>query len=159
MNSRTEQALAYFHEGYNATMDQLKAEGEFAVSVYMKYYQEILELINKERAAVGVAPLTLDVDLCQIASFRAVEMEYSNKFSHERPDGSGCFAVTQFYKISYGHLAENIAQGYASPKSVVNAWKKDATDYSYMLDARFTKLGVGHSDVGIHKEWVTIFSD
>jgi len=151
--------ILYFHEGYNATMDQLKAEGELAVTVYMDYYQEILELVNKERAAAGVAPLVLDEGLCHVASFRAAELEYSNKFSHERPDGSGCFNVTQFYKITYKHLAENIAQGFGSPKSVVKAWKKDATDYSYMLDARFTKLGVGHSDAGIHKEWVTVFSD
>jgi len=34
--------ILYFHEGYNATMDQLKAEGELAVTVYMDYYQEIV---------------------------------------------------------------------------------------------------------------------
>ena len=151
--------ILYFHEGYNATMDQLKAEGILAVEIYMEYYQEILELINKERAAAGVAPLTLDVNLCHVASFRAAELEYSGKFTHVRPDGSGCFNVTQFYGITYRHFAENIAQGYATPKSVVNAWKKDATDCAYMLDARFTKLGVGHSDAGINKEWVTVFSD
>lgn len=149
----------YFHDGYCATTEELKAEATFAVGVYMEYYQEILELVNKERAAAGVAPLTMDTNLCHIASFRAAEIEYSGKFSHERPDGSGCFKVTQFYEYSYKHLAENIAQGFATPKATVQAWKKDATDYSYMMDARFTKLGVGHSDAGIKKEWVAVFSD
>ena len=125
----------------------------------MTYYQKILELVNKERVAAGVEPLVLDTDICHVASFRAAELEYSGKFSHERPDGSGCFKLTQLYGITYGHLAENIAQGYGTPESVVKAWKKDATDCSYMLDARFTKLGVGYSNAGIKTEWVTVFSD
>ena len=151
--------ILYFHEGYNATMDQLKAEGEFGVYTYINFYQEVLELVNKERAAVGVAQLVLDTNLCNIASFRSAELEYSGKFSHERPDGSGCFAVTTYYGVTYTHLAENIAQGYETPKSVVKAWKANETDYGYMIDARFTKLGVGYSNAGINHEWVQVFSD
>jgi uncharacterized protein YkwD len=122
-------------------------------------YEKVLELVNKERASQSLTPLVLDMDLCQVAGFRAAEIEYSGKFSHTRPDGNGCFQVTQFYGITYKHLAENIAQGYGTPKTVMNAWKKDATDYGYMMDARFTKVGIGFSDAGIKKEWVMIFSD
>ena len=151
--------ILYFHEGYNATMEELNAESELAATVYIEYYEKVLELINKERSKAGVAPVVLDMELCKIAGLRAAEMEYSGKFSHERPDGSGCFKVTQYYNYTYKHLAENIVRWCSSAKTAVNAWKNDSTDYSYMLDARFTKLGVGHSDAGIATQWVTVFSD
>lgn len=151
--------ILFHHQGYNATMEQLRVEGEYAVATYMNQYEEFLNLINQARAQKGIAPLTLDLELCHVAGFRAAELEYSGKFSHERPDGSGCFAVTQYYGIIYKHLAETIAREYEEPKTILRIWEKDSDYLGYLMDTRFTKVGFGFSDAGIQKKWVAIFSD
>lgn len=66
----------------------------------MSYYNDILTLVNQLRAEAGVQPLTLDTTLCQAATMRAIEIDYSDYFSHSRPDGTSCFTVfnTYYYK-------------------------------------------------------------
>ncbi|MDO4531648.1 MAG: CAP domain-containing protein, partial [Bacillota bacterium] len=62
-----------------------------------KYAQEVLDLVNQERAAANLAPLMLNPRLCEAAQLRAEESVKS--FSHTRPDGSLCFSVLDEYSI------------------------------------------------------------
>lgn len=139
----------YNSSNYSATDNELKAEADSNASKYMSYYQEVLRLVNEIRASVGVAPLTLDTTLCQAASMRAVEMDYSNQMSHTRPSGKDCFSVLDFYGASFGTCGENIAAGQTSASSVVNGWKNSPGHYQNMINASFTKLGVGYSATGV----------
>lgn len=136
---------------------ELKAESDSNASKYMSYYQEVLRLVNEIRAEVGVAPLTLDTTLCQAASMRALEMDYANKLSHTRPDGSDCFTALDFYGVSYSAAGENIAMGYSSPTKVVEGWKNSPTHYENMINSNFTKLGVGYSNMNAHY-WAQLFT-
>ena len=52
---------------------------------------EILRLVNKERAEEGLAPLTMDPQLMEYAMHRAEECAVL--YSHTRPDGSDCFTI------------------------------------------------------------------
>ena len=139
----------YDTSNYSATDSQLKSEADSNASKYMSYYQEILRLVNEIRATAGVAPLTLDTTLCKAASMRAVEMDYSNQMSHTRPSGKDCFSVLDFYGISFGTCGENIAAGQTSASSVVNGWKNSPGHYQNMINASYTKLGVGYSAMGV----------
>lgn len=139
----------YDTSNYSATDSQLKSEADSNASKYMSYYQEIFRLVNEIRATAGVAPLTLDTTLCKAASMRAVEMDYSNQMSHTRPSGKDCFSVLDFYGISFGTCGENIAAGQTSASSVVNGWKNSPGHYQNMINASYTKLGVGYSAVGV----------
>ena len=156
---KTTERYHYNHKGYNATMDQLNEESQTNLTAYLKDYEEMVRLVNALRKEAGVAPVELDTTYCLVAGLRAAEIEYSGVYSHQRPDDTGCFQVTQYYGVEYAHLAENIAQGYQSPKSAISAWKKNETYYNYMIDARFTKIGVGYSNAGINHEWVLVFAD
>ena len=139
----------YDSSNYSATDSQLKSEADSNASKYTGYYQEVLRLVNEIRAEAGVAPLTLDTTLCKAASMRAVEMDYSNQMSHTRPSGKDCFSVLDFYGASFGTCGENIAAGQTSASSVVNGWKNSPSHYQNMINASFTKLGVGYSAVGV----------
>lgn len=139
----------YNSSNYSATDSQLKGEADSNASKYMSYYQEVLRLVNEIRASVGVAPLTLDTTLCKAASMRALEMDYSNQMSHTRPSGKDCFSVLDFYEISFGTCGENIAAGQTSASSVVKGWKNSPGHYQNMINASFTKLGVGYSASGV----------
>ena len=139
----------YDSSNYSAADGQLKSEADSNALKYMSYYQEVLRLVNEIRVEAGVAPLTLDTTLCKAASMRALEMDYGNEVSHTRPNGSTCWTVLDFYGASYGTCGENIAAGQTSASSVVRDWKNSPGHYQNMINASFTKLGVGYSTTGV----------
>ena len=125
------------------------------------YATEVLNLVNQLRAEVGVAPLSLDSTLCQAANTRAVEISQDNCFSQTRPNGTSCFTVLDDYGISYMATGENIAAGYATPADVVAGWKNSEGHYANMINASYTKLGVGfyNSGSGYGTHWTQLFKD
>ena len=117
---------------------------------------QVLNIVNVERAKYGLAPLTWDpVNLAPGAAVRAQEI--SVYFSHTRPDGSSCFtAVT-----NPGALGENIAGGQRSPEEVMVAWMNSSGHRANILNARYTKLGVGYyynAQTPYRYYWVQMFS-
>lgn len=157
----TDEYTSYDTSGYSATDAELLSESNSKAAANIAYYNEVLTLVNEIRAEVGVAPLTLDTTMCQAATMRAVEMNYSGLFSHTRPDGRDCFSVFGTYNISYGWAGENIAAGYGSPASVVTGWKNSPGHYANMINENFTKLGVGLSNEPTDYYtyyWVQLFS-
>ena len=151
----------YDTSGYTATDAELLEESNSTSAANMQYYNEVLALVNEIRAEAGVHPLTLDATLCQAATMRSLEMNYSQSFSHTRPDGSSCFSALDTYSISYCAAGENIAFGYPTPADVVEGWKNSSGHYANMIDASFNKIGVGMSDLEISSGiyWTQLFTD
>lgn len=148
--------------GYNATDDELKAESEANTIKYQTFANEVLRLVNEIRAEKGVQPLVLEASICNAANMRAVEMDYADYFGHYRSDGSDIFSVLDYFGVGYSAAGENIAAGYSSPESVVNAWKNSQGHYTNMINSSFTKLGVGYSSAKIGSYgnyWVQLFAD
>lgn len=118
---------------------------------YSDYANEVLRLVNIERANAGVAPLVLDEALCNAANMRAIEMDYSGKFSHARPgsdDDMSCFEVFEICSVPWMTCGENIAAGQVSPEEVVNAWMNSPGHKANILNANFTRMGLGYSNSG-----------
>lgn len=128
-------------------------------SAYRAYYEEVLLYTNEIRSAAGVSPLVLDDSLCNAASMRSLEMDYAQNMSHTRPDGTSFYTVFKEFNISYRYSGENIAWGYTSPKSVVEAWKNSPSHYENMISSKFTKLGVGYSQNSKSPYWTQLFTD
>lgn len=153
----------YDFSGFNSTDDDMKDEAMELADANLAYYEEVLKLVNEIRAEVGVPKLILDETMCDAASMRAVEMTYSNKFAHERPDGRSCFSVLDYFKVNHGACGENIAAGYNSPEAVVRGWKNSPGHYSNMINSNYTKIGIGYmkgsSGNSYGAYWVQVFSD
>lgn len=151
----------YDSSGYTATDVELLEESNAIAAQNIAYYNEVLTLVNEIRAEAGVQPLTLDTTLCQAATMRSLEMNYSQQFSHTRPSGEACFSVFGTYGVGYRTAGENIAAGQRTPESVVNAWKNSEGHYKNMINANFNKLGVGMSDMqmGYGIYWTQLFTD
>lgn len=99
--------------------------------------QEVLRLVNAERAKVGAQPLKFADDLAASAFVRATELP--TKFSHTRPNGSKCFTAMP----QRGHiLGENLAGGQTSPQQVVQAWMDSKTHRENILSTKYKELGV-----------------
>ncbi len=105
-------------------------------------FNAVLENINAYRAAAGVAPLSADTGLSDIALQRCIQMRDAFLMSH---DG----AVTD----------EIIAQNYNSAQSVVDAWAASPGHYGAMIDPNYTVCGIGCCYEGIkgHTFWCVTF--
>ena len=123
------------------------AEENFAV--------EVLNLVNAERANLGIEPLRLADDLQEEAEIRAQEIV--EIFSHTRPDGSDCFTVMSNRGRTCG---ENIAAGHASASETVEQWMNSEGHRENILNPDFHELGVGYAyeDYSTyHHYWVQLF--
>ena len=105
--------------------------------------QEILDLINAQRVANGLAELTMDTKLAAIAAVRAYECAES--FSHTRPDGQDCFTALDDYGYSYRTAGENILMcTYGmSAEAMVDAWMDSEGHRANILTEEFTLTGIG----------------
>lgn len=123
------------------------------------YAKKVLQLVNKEREKVGVAPLQLDASLCLVAGIRAKEI--TEVFDHTRPNGSTCFSILKENHVSFHAAGENIAAGQATPKEVVDGWMNSQGHRENILSEDFHKLGVGYvkTGSGYKHYWVQMFTD
>jgi len=124
-----------------------------------KYAEEVLALVNAERANEGLSPLALDQSLCTVAAIRAGEIV--ERFEHTRPDGTDCFTALQQANISYGAAGENIAAGQSTPAAVMDSWMNSPGHRANIMSSEFKKLGVGFvkASQGYQYYWVQMFTD
>ena len=124
------------------------------------YAQEVLDLVNAERANAGLAPLTLDSSLNAAARVRAKEI--TTKWGHTRPNGTKCTTAITDQGLSYSAASENISAGRWSASDVVNGWMASDGHRANILNPNYTKMGLGSVKVdndpnGYGMYWVQMF--
>lgn len=102
--------------------------------------QEVIRLVNEERAKVGKAPLQYNVKLQQAAMVRAKEI--STFYSHDRPDGRDGLTVLGEYGVGCPD-GENIAKGSLTPERVMYLWMNSQGHRAAILSPTATHIGVG----------------
>jgi uncharacterized protein YkwD len=70
---------------------------------------EMLELVNRERSAVGLAPLEADPELTEVARRHSADMFARGYFSHNTPDGKDPFDRIREADVSFRTAGENLA--------------------------------------------------
>ena len=98
---------------------------------------EILDIVNQERAAVGLPALTMDSALLDYGMLRATECAIY--YSHTRPDGSPWSTGMP----SYMTAGENIAAGYSGSVAVMAGWMDSPGHKENILKTGFTNIGIG----------------
>ncbi len=122
----------------------------------LSYAEQVIRLVNEERAKEGLSPLAMALDVQAAAQVRAEEIVTS--FSHTRPNGSSFSTALKEQNVSYRGAGENIAWGQRSPEEVVNAWMNSAGHRANILNERFTTIGVGHYQNGSTHYWAQLFT-
>jgi len=110
----------------------------------LSFEQQVAALVNEQRAANGLAPLTLSEELSNVARTKSQDMHDNNYFSHTSPTYGSPFDMLKSFGISYRAAGENIAMGYSTPEAVVNAWMNSAGHRANILSASYTQIGVGY---------------
>lgn len=115
------------------------------------YEQQVVELVNTERAKVGAPPLKRNADLSYAARYHAKDMIDDVYFTHntqDRVNGILTHRCTtwertdQFYNSAYG---ENIAAGQQTPAHAMNAWMTSTEGHrENLLNPNHREIGVGY---------------
>lgn len=107
----------------------------------------LLKLVNEERAKVGVAPLVMDGMLNESAQWKADDMKAYNYFGHSR------IGETNSNGVDYlGQLNQQYPICTAGSENIVFAqtleiamdwWKNSPSHYGAMVDKDYTLTGFG----------------
>lgn len=135
--------------------DAMLADGIRQTDMYWSEINYILELVNQERAKNGVAPLTLDKDLCNIAGYRCSYMEATSYYEHYLNGNSlSDAAISAYYGISK-YVGENLYCHYSktgislsnsvlsSAERGFNWYIQSPGHYENMLSPAYKKIGLG----------------
>lgn len=118
--------------------------------------QQILDLVNMERAKVGLGPLALDLEAEKAAVAHSADMAGRGFFGHMTPENWGpvdrlrLLGITGWLKVG-----ENIAVGQGTPADIVATWMASPGHRANILDPEFTHLGVGIQ--GGQPFWTQVF--
>ncbi len=116
------------------------ASAGYADAQTESYAMQVAAIVNRERAANGLAPLQYSDRLSEAALIRAGEIQ--SVFSHTRPDGSRCFTALAEAGISYRSAGENIAYGQRTPEEVMQSWMNSSGHRANILGT-YDYIGVG----------------
>ena len=88
----------------------------------LSYENEVIRLVNEQRAKNGLKELQADWELSRVARFKSQDMKDEGYFAHNSPTYGSPFNMMKSFGITYRTAGENIAKGYATPQAVVDAW-------------------------------------
>ncbi|MDU0203561.1 peptidoglycan-binding protein [Paenibacillus sp. MAH-36] len=104
--------------------------------------QQMLDLVNKERAAVGLAALVVDPELTKTARLKSQDMVENKYFSHDSPTYGSPFDMMEKFGITYNAAGENIACNQtvqAAHEALMNSPGHKAN----ILSKDYTHIGIG----------------
>ncbi|MDR3542004.1 MAG: CAP domain-containing protein [Desulfosporosinus sp.] len=104
--------------------------------------QLMVDMINQERVAAGVNPVTVDLRLASVGRAKANDLKANNYFDHTSPTYGSPWAMMQQVGLTVGWAGENIA-GNDSVAGAMAALMLDPGHRANILDPRFTNVGVG----------------
>ena len=131
----------------------LAPDADIEYDAVHKFALEVVKLVNEERAKEGIAPVELDLVLCDAAEIRAQEAKKS--FSHTRPNGERCFTALSEAGVTYKIAGENLGGHIKTPKRAVAAWMKSEGHRKNILNPKFNYIGVGYVSNGNY--WAQFF--
>jgi uncharacterized protein YkwD len=115
---------------------------------------QMLEMVNAERRAAGLMPVSPDSQLTQLARAHSRDMFARGYFSHVSPDGKDLGNRLQQAKVGYLSAGENLALAptlYTAHTGLMQSPGHRAN----ILRPQFGRLGIGVLDGGSHGLMVT----
>jgi uncharacterized protein YkwD len=108
------------------------------------YVNQIVSLINAERAKAGLSVLTVNAQLAAAAQSHSADMACNNFLGHTGSDGSyiNDRLSRAGYPINTG-FSEVIAIG--TPQDAMNQWQSDQPHWNVVLNSGITEIGVGYA--------------
>ncbi|HLO03930.1 MAG TPA: CAP domain-containing protein [Symbiobacteriaceae bacterium] len=104
--------------------------------------QQMLNLVNAERAKSGLAPLKADATLTKMARVKSQDMITNHYFAHQSPTYGSPFDMMKTFGVTYRSAGENIA-GNQSVTAAFQAWMNSSGHRANILGSQYNYTGIG----------------
>ena len=104
---------------------------------------EVIRLVNIERARYGLPALEKNWRVADIARTKARDMIDNKYFAHNSPVYGSPFNMMENFGLKFSSGAENIATGQKSAAEVMKAWMNSPGHRANILSRTVTEIGVG----------------
>ncbi|MEH2420759.1 MAG: CAP domain-containing protein [Nostoc sp.] len=121
----------------------------------------MLELVNQQRGAAGLAPLSLNSQLTVAAQGHSQDMADHNFMAHNGSDGSSPFDRMQKAGYRFSFAGENVAAGQSTPEDATSSWMNETPPNDghrqNILNPNYREIGIGYafSDAAQFKHYWT----
>lgn len=115
---------------------------------------QMLQLINRERAAGGLGPLRADPELAEVARAHSRDMFARGYFSHITPDGKDPFDRMREAQVRYITAGENLALAPTLTQAHQGLMSSPG-HRANILRPGFGRVGIGIVDGGMRGQMVT----
>ncbi|MFD3518020.1 sigma-70 family RNA polymerase sigma factor [Streptomyces sp. NPDC058657] len=119
--------------------------------------QEVVALINSERAKAGCSPVTSNGLLATAAQRHSQDMIARGYFDHTSPDGDGPGERVTAAGYKWSTYGENIAAGQSSPAKVMETWMNSPGHRANILNCAFKEVGMGIAGPSGGPHWTQVF--
>ncbi|MGA5063974.1 CAP domain-containing protein [Streptomyces exfoliatus] len=117
---------------------------------------QVISLVNAERAKAGCGPLAANATLTDAAQGHSDDMAARDFFDHTNPDGEGPGERVTASGYPWSTYGENIAKGQSTPEQVMDAWMNSPGHRANILNCDFKEIGIGvHTEGGPY--WTQVF--
>ncbi|MCL2817893.1 MAG: SafA/ExsA family spore coat assembly protein [Clostridiales bacterium] len=104
---------------------------------------EVVRLVNAERAKHGLPALKPNWQAARVARIKSEDMIKNKYFAHQSPVYGSPFNMMENFGLKFSSAAENIAKGQRTPQEVMNGWMNSAGHRANILSKTVTEIGVG----------------
>lgn len=119
---------------------------------------EVIRLVNVERAKSGHSALAKNKEVSNVARIKSNDFINNNYFAHNSPTYGTPFEMLESFGIPFTAGAENIASGQRNPAEVMKFWMNSAGHRSNILNSTYNQIGVGVArDRNGNLFWTQIF--
>ena len=143
-----------------AAMEVHQTNAASDISAYMSNSERgVLNIVNRERMAAGLLPVSTFPALQLAARQRAQELDAMPEalWGHVRPDGRSWATVLPEFGITSAG-SENLARGsITTAEFAMNMWRNSPGHWNNIMTASHRHLGVGHHPRSFAHQWVQIF--
>jgi uncharacterized protein YkwD len=105
--------------------------------------QQVVDLVNQERAKAGCKALAIDDKLMLAAQRHSQDQADHQTMSHDGSDGSDVGDRLDRVGYSWRAYGENVAWNQRTPAAVMDAWMNSSGHRANILNCSFTEIGVG----------------
>ena len=102
----------------------------------------LLELVNLERKAKNLLPLSENQTLNQSAYLKAKDILEKDYFAHWSPDGKSPWYWFKVSGYDFQFAGENLAIGFLDSKEVFDAWMNSPSHRQNILNPNYQEIGI-----------------
>ena len=129
---------------YNQLPPEGSANRAFQNASALATAEQILAILNQERATEGLPPLKWDPHLERVAQAHALDMGEHSYFAHENNYGMAPWdRLDQIDPPPYHTSGENIAAGQSDATAVMQGWMDSPGHRANILNDTFSYVGIG----------------